>query len=124
MSGTLRQIADLIGPKATLALCRNLGGLTYYIPKTAKDNHPFAAVVGKDALDKLCQSYGGERLDLPRGENAYKRAMVAGLLKQGGLSVREIAKQVGCTERFVSMVRNERGKAMKPLPLFDGMLER
>ena len=124
MNGTLQQISDLIGPKATLDLCRNLGGVAYYIPKTPKPTHPFAAVVGEATLAKLCKNFGGERLVLPRGEHEIKRTMVKLLLKKGGLSVRQIAMQAGCAERFVSRVKNEKGKATKPLPLFDGVLER
>lgn len=120
MSGNLRELADLIGLEPAMALCRAQGGISHYIPQTPRPDHPFVAILGQETWRVLCANYGGTRLDLPRGEYAFKRQQVQHLLRTSDLSVRQIARAAGCTERFVSKLRGElAGKSREAqLPLF------
>jgi hypothetical protein len=62
-------------------------------------------IIGSNAWQALCATYGGTRLNLPRGDRAWRRQRVLELLKAGGRSVREIALECGTTERNVSRLR-------------------
>ena len=104
----LLEIAEVIGAPAALRLAEVHGGReSCYIPKTARRNHPWAQVVGWEAWRALCREYGGERLDIPRNAHAaetVKARMLA--LEHKGMSRREIATALRCTERYVRMVLN------------------
>ena len=122
MSANLERIISIIGAEATLRLCKSYGGISHYIPRTPLPAHPIRDLLGPDSWKRLCHYYGGTRLQIPRGERAYKRAAVIGLINENRLSVRQIAMTVGCTERWVSKMRGEvrRGEVVD-LPLFDGL---
>lgn len=118
VGGLLAEIAELIGAEAAGRLCRACGGVSYYLPAKPKPTHPWAQVVGLEAMEILCAQYGGSRLTLPKGDNAAKRRRVLQLLREGRLSVRQIAIKAGVTERYVSKMRGRQDEAR--LPLFDG----
>ncbi|WP_413206736.1 hypothetical protein [Rhodospirillum sp. A1_3_36] len=104
----LVRIAEVIGEDKAELLGRAIGGVETYIPVRAEADHPLAQVVGFADMEKLCAAFGAQRLDIPRG--VYSRMVKAAIHQNPGLSNRQAALQLGCTERYVSMVRNA-GKA-------------
>jgi hypothetical protein len=121
-----QQINELIGSEATRKLCLVIGGVSHYIPKKAKPEHRFARLIGTEAFEALCADFGGTRLTLPTlNELKTKSHRVRMLLREGGWSVRKIAEEVGCTERYASMVSADFKRSQtKPLPLFDASKDR
>jgi len=118
-----QELNQLIGSEATTKLCLVIGGVSHYIPKKAKPDHRLARLIGIEAFEALCADYGGTRLTLPTlHELKTKRRRVRLLLRQGGWTVRKIAEEVGCTERYASMLSADyKRKQAQELPLFDAM---
>jgi Mor family transcriptional regulator len=118
MSGSgsgIEQIIALIGEGNTITLCQAHGGVAYYIPHEPRPDHKFAKLIGTDAFEQLCGYYGGTRLTLPRMAHLKaKKNQVLARLKQGQ-SVRRIALEVRCTERYVSRIKSNHERQQMPL---------
>lgn len=107
VSQQLHEIAEVIGDRAALRLADVYGGQEgCYVPIKPKREHPWAQVIGWEAFVLLCETYGGERIDIPRNAAAYSVKARVGRLKSAGLSHRQIAARLRCTERYVRMVLN------------------
>jgi len=101
----LDELAKLIGEKLTLQLAEREGGIDrVYIPKKATIDHPWAKILGTDAWHKVVATYGGERIDLPRGTRIKLKKVEILELAEQGISRREIARRVRTTERHVRRV--------------------
>ncbi|WP_170294805.1 hypothetical protein [Roseospira navarrensis] len=107
VSARLEEIAQVVGVPAALRLAQVVGGQEKcYVPHAPHEAHPWRAILGADAWGALCREYGGGHIDVPR--NALARSVKAriGALKRRGLSHRAIARELGCTERWVRMTLN------------------
>jgi len=101
----LQRLASIIGPKAALQIAESFGGVQdQYIPKHARVDHPFAALIGLDRMELLCDALGGERIDIPKG--TYARLKKAEIIGQSG-SARTVALRVGCSMRYVKKIRSD-----------------
>jgi hypothetical protein len=101
----LRRIAEVIGPELALRLAEHDGGLDkVYVPRSPKPSHPWAELLGADALGKLARAFGGERIDIPRGTHIALRKRRIIELATSGMSRRQIARAVGVGERYVRKV--------------------
>lgn len=101
----LRRLAEVIGPAAAVRLADAFGGAEkIYIPKKARIDHEFTAVIGLDRLEALCAEFGGQRIDIPRG--AFKDLKKTQIMDAEG-SNREVALRLGVTQRYVRQVRVE-----------------
>jgi len=79
-----------------------------YVPK--KPTSQIVALVGEEAAQKLCDEYGPLTLEVPN--NSFlktRKCRVLELAEIGGKSHRQIAREAGCTERYVRMVLSEMG---------------
>lgn len=97
----LREIADLIGDEAARSLADHFGGVRWYIPKTPLPDHKFVQVIGFSAFKKLCEAFCNECIDIPRNEMTKKEKILA---LTG--SAKDVALEVGCSERHVYSVRS------------------
>jgi hypothetical protein len=73
------------------------------VPAKARLDHPLAMAMGQAAFAKLVAEYGGETLDLPKGD-AYLRVLRHDQVRQcraQGLTVDETAEATGYTRRHV-----------------------
>ena len=111
----LAEIAEVVGTGPALRLASAYGGQEdCSVPKTPRRDHPWVEVLGWDAFIKLCDFYGGGRIDIPRNAYAQTGVKVArptkarrmARLKRQGYSHRAIARRLGCTERYVRMTLN------------------
>lgn len=101
----LQRLAVIIGPKAALQLAEHFGGVQdQYIPRRARLDHPFTALIGLDRMEHLCEALGGERIDIPKG--TYAKLKKAEIIGQRG-SARSIALRVGCSMRYVKKIRSD-----------------
>ena len=105
------ELADLIGKDNARLLGQCFGGVGHYIPVEAVAQHPFAKIIGMDALRGLCAAYGGEYVNLPN----YKKAKIkkVGMLQrlEAGASPREVAEAFETTERYAQYLATERRRA-------------
>lgn len=111
----LRRVAEVIGAAATVRLAERFGGVQTYIPQAPGADHPWAPVIGLDAVRALAEHWPGTHLEIPRGAfGKLKKAEVLRLLEQG-LSKRQAALQSGCTDRYVRrLVNGDAGEQAQP----------
>lgn len=102
---TLSEFAAVIGEDAALRLAVAFGGRQLYIPKNAPAGSELVEAIGESAATKLAQRWGGVHFAMPLERG--KRARIVELSNADELSVGEIARLVGCTERHVYQVRRE-----------------
>jgi Homeodomain-like domain len=96
-------IARVIGAGLTTRLIAAYGGHRLYIPQNPAPGDPIAATVGHPAAIRLGAVFGGERVWLPNGAGRKKRMRIADLRRRGA-TVPHIAREIGCSERYVYKV--------------------
>ncbi|MGB1238552.1 MAG: hypothetical protein ACPG4U_10105 [Pseudomonadales bacterium] len=102
----LQELCQVIGLKATLNLAKAYPGVTLYIPAVPVQGHAIANVVGLDAFQKLVHVYQQETLRIPKLDAAIRQVKHKAVinLKQHGESNRNIALELGYTQRYVEML--------------------
>lgn len=112
MSRTWLSVAVLesvVGETSAHALCRDLGGLSWYLPVNPESSHPVAAVAGMEALRALCARFAPGMVTIPKScrRTSCKHDIITRLDR--GLACRDIALELGVTDRYVQRVRREAG---------------
>lgn len=109
----LREIAEVAGLEAAMALARAYGGTQVTIPRrVGPKKHWLVECVGRKAAEKICDHYcvrdadghaiGRFRMLIPLGSTgimAQARLQLAQQLQSGELSVRKAARRAGLGER-------------------------
>jgi hypothetical protein len=99
----LRELARVLGDTDALRLIGLHGGARVSVPKKAREDHPLRMALGAEAFDRLVDEYGGETIDLPKGD-AYLRVLRHDQVRQcreQGLTVDETAEATGYSRRHV-----------------------
>lgn len=99
----LQEFERLVGLQATMALVQKWGGLRVYFPTPERvtEEHPYAVVIGTNALVKLAEEYGGlPHFQLPKAERALQAVRNARIAAEYATNktAREIAAEYGLTE--------------------------
>lgn len=99
----LRDFERLIGLQATMALVQRWGGLRVYFPTPERvtPDHPYAKVIGMEALLKLAREYGRlPHFQLPKAERALQSVRNSRIAAAYATNktAREIAADYGLTE--------------------------
>jgi hypothetical protein len=122
LPGILREIADVAGLPAALAIAEVKGGTRVHFPARAPDGHWLPELVGREAADKLCAYFrtrataqGGTRPTVNGGvyelvplgpKNFYARARrKAAELTAQGMTRERVAAQLGVHMRTVQRYR-------------------
>jgi len=100
---SLIEIAEVIGPGATLNLVDAFRGTDYcYIPHQAGPEHKIVQAIGPTAAAKLIERYRGEKLYLPvLAVTRHRKRLIA--TAEGKTS--EVAVMFGVSARWVREVR-------------------
>jgi hypothetical protein len=114
LPGVLGEIASVVGVPAALAIAERVGGTRVYIPSHVGDDHWLVEAVGREAAVKICELFAvdgsrGQRVDMPvaaiggRAYRAFRQQLARRVhkLDKEGKSARQIALEVGLTERGV-----------------------
>lgn len=106
----LRQLVDLIGLPATMALVDAFGGTLLNIPRQADQNPTLVTLIGTERAAILGRELGPDRRLIPSAGRALtelrdRRIMVALQTR----SVRQVAREFGLGERRVWQIKSERG---------------
>lgn len=99
----LRELARVLGDADALRLIGLHGGARVSVPKKAREDHPLRMALGAEAFERLVDEYGGEAIDLPKGD-AYLRELRHDQVRQcreQGLTVDETAEATGYSRRHV-----------------------
>ncbi|WP_210332650.1 helix-turn-helix domain-containing protein [Methylosinus sp. H3A] len=122
LPGILREIADVAGLSAALAIADKKGGARTFFPARAPDGHWLPQLVGREAADKICTYFrrrdrtdGVERASLDAGtymliplgpKNFYAKARRRAVeLTAEGWSREEVARRLGIHIRSVQRYR-------------------
>lgn len=99
----VRDIADLVGLDAALAIVDHWGGVRWHVPVSVETAHELVDIIGDDAADTFIRVYSGERIDVPRCLQAMIETRRAMLYEDydRGLKPPELARKYHCTERWV-----------------------
>lgn len=113
-SQTLRDIVNVCGHQAAIALARSFGGRTVSVPTEARmeETHPIALSIGLTAGRKLAKARGGERLEIPSEVNALLeiRNDRIVLLFDEGKSIRSIGFELGLSRKWVRNILLKSGR--------------
>lgn len=104
-SSVVEELSAVLAPDVVERLLAALGGCSIYVPKRAiGEHHPIAQAVGAKDAALVCEFFGGTALDLPLPRDKSRRIVeLAQTIGHRGT----IARQVGCTERWVYKVLAE-----------------
>lgn len=95
----------LLGPEKALLFFQEFGGSRLYIPVKPSKTHKIAWLIGFIGMAALCRVYGGDMIFIANAaRQGAKKTRILDLIRQG-LPLREIAKQTGVTERYVSQIK-------------------
>ena len=105
----LVDIASVIGPELTIKLAEKYAGVEkYYVPKLTNSvglKHPWAAILGDNAWRAMCKAFGGQRINVPRGQKILKKRVIFELSESHPeLSHRTIALHAQTSESYVRRV--------------------
>lgn len=107
----LRQMVDLIGLPATMAIVEVHGGTLLNIPRQADKNEALVALIGAEKAALLGRELGPDRRLIPKAGPALNalrnRRLLADLRTQ---SVRQVARAYGLGERRVWQIKAEFGQ--------------
>lgn len=98
------EIVAALGARQAQALVEEFGGMRVYIPVVARPADRISEAVGLDAATALSRRFGGEKVDIPNPSARRKRIIA---LHAAGVADQEIARQLGCTQRWVQKVLHE-----------------
>lgn len=99
----LRELSKTLGDSAAVRLVGLAGGSRLSVPKKASPEHPIATALGYELFSKLVNAYGGEHIDIPKGD-AYLRELRHDQVRrcrEQGLTFDETAQVTGYTRRHV-----------------------
>jgi len=111
LPAAIRGLAEAIGGIDTLRLIGQHGGARVQVPKKPTEDHPLRMVMSAAGFELLVRLYGGELLDLPKGD-AFLRRLRHDQVRQcreAGLKVDDIAETTGYTRRHVINILSGRG---------------
>jgi hypothetical protein len=108
-------IAEVTSPEVALRLVGSRGGVSVYFPKAPKAGDQLTEIVGLDAATALGRMYGGCSIEIP--VLASRRALKSSVASAVG-GTADVARQHGCTARYVRMVRAGRRPDERQLDLF------
>lgn len=98
----LREIVGVTDLAATLAIVRAYGGTRLYVPMKFDSDHPLAKLIGHAHAAAMVMRYGGDMLDIPKGEIALKAARDKQIrAERHEFSQAQLARRHHLTERHI-----------------------
>ena len=98
------ELADAIGEDGAEKLCRAVGGVSTYIPRTQPEGSPLCGVIGTERMRRLCSAFGGLRVTLPNRRRSEPSKVRIARLLESGKAPGAVALEIGVTERYVRMI--------------------
>lgn len=99
------EIAETIGVDGLLLLVDARGGQRLTVPVGPAEDHPLAAIMGRDRWDKFRATFPGETLDIPTLKGNRTALMHAAIRRdRSGATVNELAARYGLTGRQIKRI--------------------
>ncbi len=121
LPGVLREMNELIGITATMAIVQQFGGVRLYVPISIPSGHILINLVGIQNAEKLADRFGGqEHFDIPKAEAALRQVRDHEIKQHWPqLSQRELALKYRLTERRVREILGSEQPGSNQMRLFD-----
>lgn len=107
MNTTLDDIAGEIGFTATVTLATWYGGKNLYVPAEPNEESHIVRLVGMSAAKRLAAVWGSTLIAVPTMwvyEEGQRNRLVGALIGRG-IGLKEIARDMGVSERRVQQIR-------------------
>jgi len=122
LPASVRELVDVVGVDAALAIVHERGGVRLCVPRYARTDHWLVTVVGIDALEALVEVYAGEEIDIPRCVDALRALREQQIYNDyiDGSTQAALARKYGYTERGIRKLLRRIGvqSAQEQLGLF------
>ncbi len=107
LPASVRELVDVIGLAAALAIVEARGGIRLCVPKMAAPDHWLAQAIGMHALRALVAYYGGEEIEIAKCAAAMQRLREQEIdaAAQQGETNTTLARRYGYTERGIRKLR-------------------
>ncbi|HUA32101.1 MAG TPA: Mor transcription activator family protein [Candidatus Binataceae bacterium] len=100
----LDSITAVIGAAAAASLVAEFGGRRLYVPHTPRPEDVLVRILGAKTAALFARHFGGDRIVMPADpERAHRRERIIEARRKG-LSISAVARETGCTERYVYKV--------------------
>jgi hypothetical protein len=101
---SIKELLRVLDTPTVYALIAEFGGTRLCIPKVISPEHELVGLIGLDALEVLCQLFGGGVFDCPRCLKALNVLRDNEMLakKRAGLTIPLLARHYHLTERGIS----------------------
>lgn len=121
----MRDLAQQIGPYATLLMCDVFGGQSIYFPRNADQSRGMNRIVNlidDGPTRALCQAFGGRHVAVPKASTVLaraRRAVVLSHARAGNLAVASAAAILGVTRNYAGRLINhtDEGLGVEPTTL-------
>jgi len=113
----MREMADHIGPYATLLIVDRWGGQQVYVAADPARN-VFRDAIGAAAAETMSRIYGRETLKVPTGKPALaqaRRAPIIAAVRAGEMTGAEAAARLRVNRTYISELINQRDEWDLPL---------
>lgn len=104
----ITEVAETIGVRLTLRLVEVFGGLEISFPLRPADDHPVIVALGKEDGYAICKFMGGSAMSVPHLRPRKNARADIARLEADGLTRKQIARELGLTERWVREMSGER----------------
>ena len=120
LPGVLREMTELIGLPATMAIVRRFGGVRLYVPVNVPPDHILISLVGMQKAERLAERFGGqEHFDIPKAEAALRHLRNEAIKQQWPeVSQSQLALKYGLTERTVREILGGEQQGTTQMGLF------
>ncbi|RMG56332.1 MAG: DNA transposition protein [Gammaproteobacteria bacterium] len=107
LPASVRELVDVIGLPAALAIVEARGGVRLTVPSRASAEHWLADLIGLEALEKLVAVYAREEIEVPRCAAALRALRAREIVAEfeRGASNAELARKYHYTERGIRKLR-------------------
>lgn len=94
-------LKELLGQEAAEALMQKRGGVDIFVPQKITAEHALAKLLGVAAAARLCNAYAQTYITVPNGRKQKPKNGAARELLAKGVPARDVALELGLTERYV-----------------------
>lgn len=121
LPASLLQIAEYCGEATMWAIWRAYGGGHLSVPLQAAPEHGLSQLLGYPAACQFCLAFGGELLNIPKGESARRTVRNERIRedRRAGMDNFGLCRKYGLTERQISAICQTDNPQGPNLDLFD-----
>ena len=110
------ELADAIGEDGAEKLCRAVGGVSTYIPRTQPEGSPLCGVIGTERMRRLCSAFGGLRVTLPNRRRSEPSKVRIARLLESGKAPGAVALEIGRTPAQLRILAEDWAEDLAAFP--------